>query len=261
MLKLYRQPRYYDIAFTHDRDIERETAFIRACFTRHARIPVSTVLEAACGSGMFLVGFPRYGYRITGYDISEEMVEYAREAILHHGVHDKAEAVVGDMRTIRFDRMFDAALTLISSLSYCLSDEDLHAHFQNMAMTVRHGGVYIVEIFFACSDLAYEKLPCESWTVERENLRIDVSWMLDRYDLKRKTRHINLNMDVQDNGMRFAIREAHCLRLWFQDDFREFCRIGGFRIDGVYDQAFRPIPLQTPLTGELGALYLVLVKE
>jgi hypothetical protein len=45
------------------------------------------------------------------------------------------------------------------------------------------------------------------------------------------------------------------------DDFSDFCRESGFRIEGMYTQQFTPVPSGVPVTGELGALYLALVKE
>lgn len=261
MTNLYSLPGYYDIAFTYDRDIEAEMAFIRSCFERHAEIEIRTILEAACGSGMFLRGFPRFGYRITGYDISPEMVEYARCSIACSGLNGLAEAVEGDMRSIRFPNRFDAALTLISSLSYLTADEDLSAHFRLMSETVKKGGVYIVEIFFACDDMENEKYPYETWTVQQDKLGIDVSWKCEGYESDKKIRNVTLNMDIRDNGNRLTFEERHSLRLWHFEDFNAFCREGGFRIDGIYDQKFRPVSPDGRITGELGALYMVLFKE
>jgi SAM-dependent methyltransferase len=261
MPNLYSMPDYYDIAFTYDRDIDAEINFIRSCFDRHSRIEVKNILEAACGSGMFLRGLPRHGYMLTGYDLSPEMVEYANHSIVSCGLEDCAKAVEGDMNSIRFPCRFDAALTLISSLSYLTSDSDLSAHFRNMSETVLPGGVYIAEIFFACNDLEYEKYPYETWTVEQGNLRIDVSWKLENYDYTEKLRNIRLKMNILDNGNTLAFEEQHRLRLWHYDDFKAFCAEGGFRIEGIYNQKFSPVPLETPISGELGALYMVLVKE
>lgn len=261
MTSLYSMPDYYDIAFTYDRDINAEIDFIRRCFDRHSRIEVKNILEAACGSGMFLRGFPRHGYQITGYDLSPEMVEYANHSIAKCGLENCAKAVEGDMSSIRFPSRFDAALTLISSLSYLTSDEALSAHFRIMSETVRPGGVYIVEIFFACNDLKYEKYPYETWTVDQENLRIDVSWKLENYNYPEKLRNIRLKMNILDNGSQLSFEEQHRLRLWHYDDFTAFCGEGGFRIKGIYTQKFSPVPLDSPISGELGALYLALVKE
>jgi SAM-dependent methyltransferase len=258
---LYNLPDYYDIAFTYDRDISGEIDFLRNCFRDHSAIEVKTILEPACGSGMFLVGFARRGYRITGYDLSRNMVEYAGDLIAREGLEDRADAVEGDMRSIRFDRTFDAALTLISSLSYCVSDDGLENHFRIMSDTVRSGGLYIVEIFFACNDLTYEQYPYETWTVEQDNLKIDVSWKIHSYDREQKIRSVVLNMGILDNGTPLSFEEKHRLRLWYEADFRAFCAMGGFDVEAVYDQKFRAVSPGTPLTGELGALYCVLKKR
>jgi SAM-dependent methyltransferase len=258
---LYKLPNYYDIAFTYDRDIAEEINFLRGCFLKHSKIEVKTILEPACGSGMFLVGLAEYGYKITGYDLSSLMVEFARAVITNNGVQDLASVIQGDMQSIRFDRKFDAAITLISSLSYCHTDESLSSHFLNMSETINRNGLYIVEIFFACQDIEYEKYPYETWTVNKDKMKIDISWKLGGYDSENKTRTMILNMGVKDDGTQFSFEEKHCLRLWYEDDFRSFCALGGFRLAAVYDQKFRPVPLGTPLTGELGALYCVLQKE
>ena len=258
---LYKLPEYYDIAFTYDRDISGEIDFLQGCFRNHAAIEVKSILEAACGSGMFLVGFAKHGYRITGYDISRSMVEFAQTAVIRHGVLDLADVVEGDMQSIRFDRTFDAAITLISSLSYCVTDKSLASHFSIMSETINRGGLYIVELFFACNDLEYEKYPYETWTVNQGPMKIDVSWKLDCYDRKNKIRNVVLNMGVRDNGTQFAFEEKHHLRLWYDEDFRSFCRNSGFAVEAVYDQKFRSIPSGVPLTGELGGVFCVLRKE
>ena len=95
------------------------------------------------------------------------MVEFARSAITRNGVEDLADVVEGDMQSKRFDRTFDAAITFISSLSYCVTDESLSSHFSIMSETVKPGGLYIVELFFVCNDLEYEKYPYETWTVNQ----------------------------------------------------------------------------------------------
>ncbi|MCE5251713.1 class I SAM-dependent methyltransferase [bacterium] len=258
---LYKLPQYYDIAFTEGRDIDTDTRFFIDCFQKHAKNEVKSILEAACGSGAYLTSFPRYGYRITGYDISPEMVQFSQDRILSHGMNTYADAVLGDMRSIRFAHKFDAALTLISSLSYCTRDDDLKRHFALMSDTVRSGGIYIVEIFFICTDIASEKMPCETWSARSNGTKIDVLWRVDNYDYLKKIRTVTMNMCIKENGSSNTIEEKHFLRLWYHDDFLSFVREAGFRLEAAYNQSYQPVPVDVPFTGELGALYLVLVKE
>lgn len=256
---LYDLPKYYDIAFS--RDITKEIEFFINCFKKYARIEVKRVLEPACGSGIFLTAFPKYGYHITGYDINPHMVSYAREQIEKTGFVGKAEALWGDMRTMKFNAQFDAAINLISSLSYCVSDEDLRSHFRAMAESLHKGGIYIVEIFCACEDIKNEIMPDETWFAERDKIKIEATWHPKSYDLKNKIRHIIFKMKVEDEGKILTLEENHDLRLWFFEDFKRLTQEAGFRIEAIYNQKYELIPAESHITGELGALYYILINE
>ncbi len=255
---IYDLPKYYEIAFS--RDISGEVEFFLHCFQKHASFEVKRILESACGSGMFLITFARYGYQITGYDINPSMITYAREQIEKAGYADRAEVLLGDMRTMKFDTKFDAAINLVSSLSYCLSDSDIVNHFRVMAESLRKGGIYIVEIFCACEDIRNERTPDETWFAERDEIKIETTWHCDSYDIN-KIRHVTCMMEVEDNGRMLAFEEKHDLRLWFFEDFKRLTREAGFRIEAIYNQERRLVPTDSHITGELGALYYVLVNE
>ncbi len=255
---LYNLPKYYDIAFS--RDVSGEISFYTSCFKKYTNFDVKRILEPACGSGIFLATFPKYGYHITGYDICPKMVNYTKERILNEGYNDKAEVLLGDMRTMKFDHRFDAAIISINSLGYCLSDNDILSHFRNMEKSLRKGGLYIVEIVCAYEDLKNEKKPDETWFAESNGIKMEATWCPYLYDRENKIRHINFRMKVQDNGRTFEFEEKHELRLWLFEDFKRLTQEAGFRIEAIYNQEYQLIPTNTHITGELGALYYVLVN-
>ncbi|MEX2719937.1 MAG: class I SAM-dependent methyltransferase [Candidatus Wukongarchaeota archaeon] len=255
----YNLSKYYDIAFS--RDISREVEFFIHCFKNYTSFEVKRILEPACGSGILLVAFAKQGYNITGYDSSPKMVEYAKERIEKSGYADKADVVLGDMRTMTFNPKFDVAINLINSLGYCLSNNDLISHFGSIAESLRKGGLYIVEISCACKDITNEKKPDEIWFSEREGIKIEAAWCPESYDLTNKIRHVNFMMKVEDGGKFFVFEEKHDLRLWFFEDFERMVQEAGFKIKAIYDQNYDLILNNDHITGELGALYYVLVKE
>lgn len=55
--------------------------------------------------------------------------------------------------------------------------------------------------------------------------------------------------------------EKHDLRLWFFEDFERMVQEAGFKIKAIYNQNYNLILNNDHITGELGALYYVLVKE
>lgn len=256
---LYNLPKYYDIAFS--RDVSGEIAFYINCFKKYCTFEVERILEPACGSGIFLEAFPKYGYHITGYDVCPNMVDYTRQRIINNGAAGKAEVLLGDMRTTRFKEKFDAAIISINSLGYCLTDKDIISHFKAMSESLRKGGLYVVEIVCAYEDLKNEQKPDETWLAENNGTNIEATWCPYFYDRENKIRYIDFRMKVQDNGRMLEFNEKHKLRLWLYEDFVKPTREAGFRLEAIYNQEYQLIPKNSRISGELGALYYVLINE
>ena len=250
MSQLYSRPEIYDIAF--DRDLSPEIEFFRCCFLRHGSVPVAHILEPACGSGMFLAALPRYGYRVTGYDLNPASIEYARRRI-----GPGAGAIVGDMRTLTLDPPLDAAINTNNTISYCLADDEIRAHLRAMSASLREGAVYIVEISCAHQTPESENLAGDTWTMERDGVRVTGTWRVEAYDRERRIRHIHCRMEVDGDGF----EEKHRLRLWYPGDLPRFAAESGFDLAAIYDSDYRLIPPGAGIRGEMGNFYFVLVNR
>lgn len=166
--RLYNLPKYYDIAFSWD--ISRETTMFRELFKRHTPFKVKNVLEPACGTGRFLVDLPKYGYYMTGYDNNSQMVAYAKKRIIESKLQNKAQAIIGDMKSIRFKSRFEAAINSINSIGYLLHDDDIITHFYNTGDAIKKNGIYIIHLSCAWDRLnPHEE---EEWIAEREKIQI-----------------------------------------------------------------------------------------
>ncbi len=256
----YNLPQYYDLAF--ERDISGEMAFYERCFKRYApEIPVKRIIEPACGTGILLETLGGRGYQCMGYDLSEEMVSYSNSRLKEKGLHRRAKAVLGDMKSRHFTKKFDAAIICINSLGYLTRNEDITSHFKAVARSLVLGGLYIVEIGCACEDIKNEKRPDESWTVERGSIKLHLTWAPSKYDYDKRLRHVEFVMKGYDQDQEIEVEEAHDLRLWIYEEFVQLARSGGFQLVGIYTQAYKEIPLSQKITGELGVLYFVLKNE
>ncbi len=81
-----------------------------------------TILDVGCGAGLPISGyFIRQGYRVTGVDTSEPLLEMAR------GRFPEQEWLLGDMRTLELGRRFDGILAWHSF--FHLTPEDQTAMF------------------------------------------------------------------------------------------------------------------------------------
>jgi SAM-dependent methyltransferase len=255
----YNLAKYYDLAFLRDADSDIE--FFIKSFDRYCTKKVNRILEPACGPGLFLSHVPKFGYHILGYDLNPTMVEFSKERLKNRSIpNQSADAVIANMATARFSQKFDAAFICINSLGYLRKDTDIISHFINMNDSLNDGAVYIVEISFKCEDILNEKKIDDTWYAKNEDIELEVTWAIKWYDFEKRIRHVDFKMRVDDRGKIIEVEESHDLRLWIYDEFKEFARSTGFEIVGIYNQNHEEIPMNSIITGELGALFVILKK-
>lgn len=76
----------------------------------------ASILDVGCGGGRHALGLARRGYSVEGVDASATLVRYAERSAQEAG--SRARFVQGDMRTLSYERQFDAVLLMNSSLGF-----------------------------------------------------------------------------------------------------------------------------------------------
>jgi SAM-dependent methyltransferase len=136
---LSEQPRMYrDLAgwfhlITAPEEYVDEAERYRGLIAGPGRRPVETVLELGSGGGNNASHLKRH-FRLTLVDLSPEMLEVSR------GLNPDCEHLVGDMRSVRLGRTFDAVF-LHDALSYLTTEADLRATVETAAVHCAPGGV------------------------------------------------------------------------------------------------------------------------
>ncbi len=74
------------------------------------------VLDLACGHGRHAIPLAERGFRVTGYDLSEAMLERARTDAIARGI--EVRWMRGDMRALPFDTEFDAVINVFTAFGY-----------------------------------------------------------------------------------------------------------------------------------------------
>lgn len=143
--------------------------FVRA-IRAHSRIEAKTLLHLGCGGGKNDCTFKKH-FRVTGVDISESMLANARR------LNPAIKYVVGDMRTVRLGRMFDAVI-IADSIDYMLTEGDLRAAFFTAFAHLKSGGV-----FCTYAEVTRERFQ-QNWTKCSTYARgdIDIAFLHNNYD-------------------------------------------------------------------------------
>jgi len=108
---------YYHILYT-DRNHEEAEAFMKN-LTQFLNIEEGAhILDLACGKGRHSVHLNSLGYRVTGLDLSQKSIAYAKQfenENLHFDVHDMSKS---------YHTQFDAVFNLFTSFGYFENEED-----------------------------------------------------------------------------------------------------------------------------------------
>lgn len=133
---------YYDRIYAQFKDYEKEVRQLREIIER-GHPAARTILDVACGTGRHgRILRERYGYQITGVDLSEDFIRLARAAFPEGEFHR------ADMRDFSLDRQFDVVMCLFSSIGYVRTPEAVVRTLENFRRHLADPGLLIVEPWF-----------------------------------------------------------------------------------------------------------------
>ena len=135
-MRLYQDLAYLWPIVSPPEDYEEEAGYWRRAIRSHLGPGRHRILELGAGGGHNLSHLTA-DFEATAVDLSSNMIEHSRR--LNPGV----EHHVGDMRTVRLDRTFDAVL-IHDAISYMLCEDDLRAAFATAREHLRPGGLLLV---------------------------------------------------------------------------------------------------------------------
>lgn len=119
-----------------------------------------TWLEPACGTGRYLIAAARRGIRAMGFDISEPMVNYAREQAAASAVARRLTVFSAPMESFGdtgpvASHSVHLAFNLINTIRHLTTDRAMLAHFNQMAAALAPRGIYIVGLSLSAYGLEH----------------------------------------------------------------------------------------------------------
>ena len=142
---------------TPPNEYEEEAAFALQLLRRHVDGPLDTLLELGSGGGN-MASHLRRDLKLTLTDLSPAMLEVSQT------INPEAEHLVGDMRTLRLGRVFDAVL-IHDAICYMTTEDALREAMTTAFEHLRPGGAavfepdYVREIFEPGTDHGGEDAP------------------------------------------------------------------------------------------------------
>jgi ubiquinone/menaquinone biosynthesis C-methylase UbiE len=104
------------------------------------------LLDVCCGTGVLACHFLQAGYQVTGLDLSESMLGYARENNMEATVRGQANWVHADATDFQIDDGFGLVLSTFDALNHLLSEDALQACFTCVIRVLKPGGWFIFDL-------------------------------------------------------------------------------------------------------------------
>ncbi len=138
---------YYDAFYQH-KNYALEADFVTAIFKKYASRRINTVLDLGCGTGAYLLEFLKRGFKVTGVDASQRMLDKAKFKSKQAG-YANVKFHQGFLQEKRFNTSFDALVCLFSVIDYVCDDEQLRKAFKLAYTHVKPAGVFVFDFWHA----------------------------------------------------------------------------------------------------------------
>jgi len=139
---------YHELARSYDRltndvDYEATVDFYMQILKREGLLP-RTVVDLACGTGSVTEILARNGYRVTGVDMSEEMLTQAMGKVMD--METPPRFVCQRLQELKLPRAVDMAVCALDSLDYITDPRDCAEAIRRVYRVLNPGGIFIFDV-------------------------------------------------------------------------------------------------------------------
>ncbi len=130
--------KYYNL-FYAEKNYELEVSYINSTIKKWSPSALK-VLEFGSGTGGHGLLLQKYGYEISGVELSAEMASIA--------VQKGYNCRVGNMIDVSIDDTFDVVIALFHVISYVNSNAELLQLLKNTRKHLKPGGIFLFDVWF-----------------------------------------------------------------------------------------------------------------
>ena len=187
--------------------------------------PEASITELGCGTGTMTRRLARSGFKMTGIDLSQNMLRLAKEK------GGRINYVHMDMRELDLPEKQDAIISVCDSVNYLLTNDDLTKVMKGVYDNLKDGGVFIFDL-----KTEYLFKTFMDGNTYRENMG-DFSYVWkNHYDEKSKIHTYDLKFKYREDGKIKTAEELHKQRVFSAADIRSSARMAGFGKAKVYQE-------------------------
>jgi SAM-dependent methyltransferase len=133
---------YYD-QLMQDAPYENWMTFLEQALARYDLMP-RHIADLGCGTGTMSILLHERGYKVTGVDLSEDMLAQAEAKLSAHS--PRLRFLCQDLRELHLPEPCDLAISFCDTLNYITEEDDLRQVFARVKAQLRPGGVFLFDM-------------------------------------------------------------------------------------------------------------------
>ncbi len=213
------------------------------------KIPVSSVLDLACGTGSILCELFERGYDVVGVDMSEEMLMQAAMKAQSLSDDKMPLLICQQMQSLSLYMQFDACVCCLDSINYITQASHVQRVFRRVFDHLKSGGRFIFDIH---TPEKLERLGGQTFLDEDEDV-----YCVWRADYDRRTRICSYGFDLfqREGDLWRREEEYHEEKAWQIDQIKKWLTNAGFKNIHLYGNML----MRKPIAGD-DRVYIVAEK-
>ena len=228
-----------------DKNYREECDLIEAAIRRFAPSQPNSILDIGCGTGSHALELAKRGYRVTGVDLSQSMLDQASEKAELLDSTLRPTWQCADARGFDARGTFDAAIMMFAVIGYLTTNDDVIKGLQNVRRHLKPGALFICDFWYGPSVLSVR--PTDRVRVLPTPQGRVIRAASTTLDIPHHTADVTFKLwALHGDRLIGETNETHHLRYFFPQEFELMLKIGGFSLRSL--SAFPS--LDVPLSGD-----------
>jgi len=209
---------YYDLLYSH-RNTKEAELFLSALIKVTALAKSASILDLACGKGRHSVFLNSMGYDVTGIDLSEENIAFAKEFSNQHLQFETA-----DMRSFKLNKTFDCVLNLFTSFGYFEHIEDNMDVLKRIKEHLNPDGLFVLD-YFNAELVRQQQKNVQRFSINHENIH---------FDIQKSIQSDFVVKDIQINASGSLMRFEERVQLLDAEELENMLQAAGLKSIALY---------------------------
>jgi SAM-dependent methyltransferase len=231
----------YDLVYA-GKNYTEECDLIEAAASRYCARRPATLLDVGCGTGQHSLELQRRGFRVTGVDLSDHMLQQARAKSVELPEDRRPAWIRGDARTFDAGDKFDMVIMMFAVIGYLTTNDDVVAGLHNIRRHLKQDAIFACDFWYGPAVLT--ERPTERVRVLQTPNGEVIRSTSTVLDIVKHTADVTFRLwAIENRKVVSEATETHRLRYFFPQEFALLLSQSGFSLLNISAFPFIDAPL------------------